>query len=73
MSSSQYTLILIQFRSTKSESHGKTSSDYRSLGGIGKMFEIEDDIINQWISESGIELIHQTPTKQELDDIWNRW
>lgn len=33
------------------------------LGGIDEMFEIEDDIINQWISENGIELIHQTPTK----------
>lgn len=37
------------------------------------MFEIEDDIINQWIQETGIELMHQTPTKQEMDEIWNRW
>ena len=49
------------------------SSDYRSLGGIDEMFEQEDDIINQWIQETGIELVHQTPTKQEMEDIWTRW
>lgn len=50
MSFCQSTLISIQFRNIESESHGKTSSDYRSLGGIDEMlFEVEDDIINQWI------------------------
>ena len=37
------------------------------------MFEVEDDIINQWIQENGIELVHQTPTKQEMEEIWDRW
>ena len=37
------------------------------------LFEVEDDIINQWIQENGIELVHQTPTKQEMEEIWNRW
>ena len=37
------------------------------------LFEVEDDIINQWILENGIELVHQTPTKQEMEEIWNRW
>lgn len=37
------------------------------------LFEVEDDIINQWIQENGIELVHQTPTKQEMDEIWDRW
>ena len=37
------------------------------------LFEVEDDIINQWIQENGIELVHQTPTKQEMEEIWDRW
>ena len=37
------------------------------------LFEVEDDIINQWILENKIELVHQTPTKQEMEEIWNRW
>ena len=37
------------------------------------LFEVEDDIINQWILENGIELVHQTSTKQEMEEIWNRW
>ena len=37
------------------------------------LFEVEDDIINKWIQENGIELVHQTPTKQEMEEIWNRW
>ena len=37
------------------------------------LFEVEDDIINQWIQENGIELVHQTPTKQEMEEIWSRW
>ena len=37
------------------------------------LFEVEDDIINQWIQENGIELVHQTSTKQEMEEIWNRW
>ena len=37
------------------------------------LFEVEDDIINQWILENGIELVHQTPTKQEMEEIWDRW
>ena len=37
------------------------------------LFEVEDDIINQWIQENGIELVHQTPTKQEMEEIWIRW
>lgn len=37
------------------------------------LFEVEDDIINQWIQENGIELVHQTPTKQEMEEIWYRW
>ena len=37
------------------------------------LFEVEDDIINKWIQENGIELVHQTPTKQEMEEIWDRW
>ena len=37
------------------------------------LFEVEDDIINKWIQENGIELVHQTPTKQEMEEIWYRW
>ena len=37
------------------------------------LFEVEDDIINKWIQENGIELVHQTPTKQEMEEIWGRW
>ena len=37
------------------------------------LFEVEDDIINQWIQENGIELVHQTPTKQEMEEIGMRW
>ena len=37
------------------------------------LFEVEDDIINKWIQENEIELVHQTPTKQEMEEIWNRW
>lgn len=37
------------------------------------LFEVEDDIINKWIQENGIELVHQTPTKQEMEEIWSRW
>jgi len=31
------------------------------------------DPVHRWRAETGIELVHEEPTKQELERIWRNW
>lgn len=35
--------------------------------------ELANDPVHRWRAETGIELIHKEPTKEELDRIWKNW
>lgn len=38
-----------------------------------KYEELSKDSIHRWRAETGIELVHREPTKEELDRIWRNW
>ena len=38
-----------------------------------KYDELSKDPVHKWRAETGIELIHKEPSKDELDRIWKNW
>jgi len=35
--------------------------------------KLASDPVHRWRAESGIELIHKEPTREELERIWKNW